>query len=79
MSLSAPFMAENRYALVVGDAAYENIPELKNSLADAEAYAETFADLDYEVTYLHNLNRSCMEFALADVLGRIRPVRILHR
>ncbi|WP_270920483.1 caspase family protein [Parasedimentitalea psychrophila] len=73
MSLPAPLMAENRHALVIGNSAYQNITVLDNTIADAEAYAETFAELGYQVTSLKDLDRNGMEFALADFLEQIQP------
>lgn len=75
LSLAWPMTlsAQDRYALIVGNAAYENVPRLENTLADAAAYARTFENMGYEVTALSDLDRSGMDFALADFLDQIRP------
>ncbi|TLP69383.1 hypothetical protein FEE96_03635 [Parasedimentitalea maritima] len=73
MLLSTPVQAGNRYALIVGNAAYSTLAPLQNTIADAEAYARVFVELGFDVTSLQDLNRSDMEFALVDFLDQIRP------
>ncbi|AZV79880.1 caspase family protein [Parasedimentitalea marina] len=72
MLLPIPALAGNRYALIVGNAAYSTLPPLQNTIADAEAYADLFKELGYDVTSLSDLNRSDMEFALVDFLDQIK-------
>lgn len=65
--------AQDRHALIIGNGAYQNVPALQNTLADAAAYADTFETLGYSVSLHEDLDRTGMEFALADFLDQIRP------
>jgi TPR repeat protein len=48
--------AQARRALIIGNASYATLPHLQNTLDDAEAYRETFADLGYEISFYTNLD-----------------------
>ena len=59
-----PCFAERRVALIVGNAAYQGVPALKNPLSDAAAVSQTLRKLDFEVLTLTNLDKVGMETAL---------------
>jgi hypothetical protein len=52
---------EGRVALVIGNAAYENVPVLSNPRNDAADIAATLRKLDFDVIDGHDLKRSEME------------------
>jgi uncharacterized caspase-like protein len=53
--------AERRVALVIGNGAYRNAPELVNPTNDARAMAALLRDLDFEVLEGEDLEREAME------------------
>jgi len=64
--------AENRLALVVGNAAYATSP-LRNPVNDARAMAQTLRDLGFDVILRENVNENAMKRAInefGDRLGR---------
>ena len=64
--------AENRLALVVGNAAYATSP-LRNPVNDARAMAQTLRDLGFDVILRENANEKAMKRAInefGDRLGR---------
>jgi hypothetical protein len=65
--------AQARHALIIGNAEYQQAGQLANTIADAEAYADVFDELGYDVTLLSNLDRNGMEYALADFYDGILP------
>lgn len=62
-----------KHAFVLGNAAYENLPVLKNTLADAAAYRQAFTQLGYEVDYHEDLRRESMEDKFEIFLNRVAP------
>jgi TPR repeat protein len=48
--------AQVRRALIIGNAAYQTLPHLQNTLEDAAAYRETFGKLGYEISYYQDLD-----------------------
>jgi TPR repeat protein len=48
--------AQARRALIIGNADYQSLPDLQNTLDDAEAYRETFAKLGYQISFYHDLD-----------------------
>ena len=65
--------AKTRHALIIGNAAYQHAGRLENTIADAEAYADVFHGLGFQVTLLSDLDRSGLEYALADFYDGIAP------
>src|ERR1700747_266742 len=49
MGTDVPALAENRVALVVGNASYRNIPRLANSVSDATLMASTLKTLGFRL------------------------------
>ena len=52
---ASPGLAEKR-AFIVGNSQYDELGDLQNTLSDASAYAETFSELGYEVSYYEDLD-----------------------
>lgn len=48
--------AQTRRALIIGNALYQSLPQLQNTIDDAEAYNQTFTDLGYEVSFYNDLD-----------------------
>ncbi|MEM9147377.1 MAG: caspase family protein [Pseudomonadota bacterium] len=61
---AAPAAAEDRLALVIGNAGYRNIPALANPVNDAELMARTLRDAGFEVTVVLEANRDTMRRAV---------------
>jgi tetratricopeptide (TPR) repeat protein len=59
IELKAPApLSENRMALVIGNSAYQNVPNLRNAENDARAMAEKFRDLGFRsVRLVNNMKR----------------------
>jgi hypothetical protein len=49
MDAASPALAENRVALVVGNASYRNVPSLANSASDARLMASTLKTLGFKI------------------------------
>lgn len=64
--------AENRIALVIGNADYADAP-LLNPVNDARAMAEKLAALGFEVVASVNASKADMEQAIADFSARLHP------
>lgn len=61
-----PRPSERRVALVIGNSAYINVPELANPEKDATAVATTLRNIGFEVTLVTNVTREKMINALRD-------------
>ena len=72
LAFASPALAERR-ALVIGNADYDEAPDLFNTLSDAAAYAETFRAIGYEVTLEEDLDRDGLELAVALFTDQIQP------
>ena len=70
---SATLATAERRALIIGNADYDDAPDLQNTLADAAAYSDVFAALGYEVTLLKDLGRDDLEVAVAVFTDSIEP------
>jgi formylglycine-generating enzyme required for sulfatase activity len=57
--------SDTRVALVIGNSAYENAPQLPNPVRDAKAIAEALERLGFGVTHHDNLSAGAMRKALA--------------
>uniref|UniRef100_UPI0011AE420A caspase family protein n=1 Tax=Methylobacterium sp. B34 TaxID=95563 RepID=UPI0011AE420A len=65
--------AAKRFALVIGNGAYRNVPSLKNAKNDAAAIAAKLEKVGYEVLYVTDLDRRSMNQAISTFLARIEP------
>src|SRR5262249_55315293 len=67
MLMFSPAMAANeRVALVVGNAAYKTVPQLDNSVFDARAVAAEFRKIGFKVVEGYDLSGDQMRALLAD-------------
>lgn len=62
-----------KHAFVVGNAAYESLGDLRNTHADAAAYAEAFGELGYDVRFLTDLTLDETEEQFDRFLDVIAP------
>ncbi|MCK1394571.1 SUMF1/EgtB/PvdO family nonheme iron enzyme [Bradyrhizobium sp. 1] len=68
-----PAFAERRIALVIGNSAYERVPQLPNPVNDATAMAEMFRKAGFEaVTLKLDLKAAEMRRALRDFVDAVR-------
>jgi uncharacterized caspase-like protein len=63
--------SEPRVALVIGNAAYEDVP-LTNPVNDAEDIARTLTQLGFDVTHKENLDQNSMKRAIREFGEKIR-------
>jgi hypothetical protein len=63
--------AANRVALIVGVAKYKFVPELANTINDANKMAESLKRLNFDVTIITNPSRSEFEVALMEYGNRV--------
>ena len=70
--LAAPVQAK-RYALIIGNATYDNLEYLGNTHTDAAAYKDAFEELAFETELLNDLNWSKTWAALDRLIDKIRP------
>ncbi|MGV8949491.1 MAG: caspase family protein [Cypionkella sp.] len=63
--------AETRRALVIGNAEYAVLPDLQNTIDDAEAYRDTFAGLGYQVSFYRDLDLDGFAAAVDSFAGSI--------
>ncbi len=61
--IAAPVLAEERYALVIGNGAYENIDPLANPPNDVKLVSEALKAVGFKVTSLVDSNKRQMEDA----------------
>jgi len=69
--LDGAAVAQSRYALVIGNAAYQSIPALKTSATDAATVAETLRAGGYDVTELHDVRQTDTGQAMRNFLDKI--------
>jgi hypothetical protein len=62
---SQAFAAEQRIALVIGNADYESIGSLSNPVKDARLIRQTLESLKFEVVYRENVSRDEMQRAIS--------------
>jgi uncharacterized caspase-like protein len=58
-------------ALVIGNNAYENVPELQKAVNDAEAISQELARLGFDVVSAENVGRRAMSRALVELESKI--------
>jgi formylglycine-generating enzyme required for sulfatase activity len=72
-----PAFAEKRIALVIGNSAYQKVPQLANPVRDADAMAEMFKNSGFDVVQSrHDLGISDMRRALRDFSDEARNADI---
>ena len=64
-------MAENRFALVVGNSAYQTVPPLPNPANDARAMAGFLTSAGFDVTAAPDLTQIDMRKAIADFATKV--------
>lgn len=64
-------MPPKRVALVIGNNAYENVPELQKAVNDAEAISQELARLGFDVVSAENVGRRAMSRALVELESKI--------
>lgn len=69
--LAAPAAAERRLALVIGNDAYSEVAPLHKAVNDAQAMADTFAALGFEVILARDASRREMNFRVQEFVNRI--------
>lgn len=69
--LAEPVSEHSRLALVIGNARYKNISDLKNSVNDALLMSKTLQTLGFEVTLLNNVDSEQMANAVFDFGARL--------
>src|SRR6266508_2754215 len=70
---ASPAEAAKRLALVIGNNAYENVPQLQKALNDADAIAQELSKLGFEVVKAEDVGRRAMSRALVELEGKIGP------
>jgi Caspase domain len=68
-----PAKAAKRLALVIGNNAYENVPQLQKALNDADAIAQELSKLGFEVVKAEDVGRRAMSRALVELESKIDP------
>ena len=72
-----PAFAEKRVALVIGNAAYQNVPRLPNPVNDGNTIATTLKDAGFDVVdNRHDLSAADTRRALRDFADRARDADI---
>jgi uncharacterized caspase-like protein len=66
-----PAHAERRVALVIGNSAYEHVPQLANPKNDAADMAKKLKDLGFEVVVGENLDLSSMRKTARDFAAKL--------
>ena len=64
---------DKRFALVVGNAAYKSVPQLRNTVSDSSAVAASVQKLGFETFLAQNLDRRGMNEVIGRFLQRIEP------
>src|SRR5271157_413670 len=64
--LSLPALADGRFALVIGNGAYKDIPALANPPSDARDVAAALKSLGFEVTLGIDLDQAAMQRTIAE-------------
>jgi hypothetical protein len=72
VALARPAAAEQRIALVIGNAAYATVPALTNPANDAALMAATLGDVGFDVVAAPDANRDEMAAAIREFGKRLR-------
>jgi formylglycine-generating enzyme required for sulfatase activity len=73
LALAATAHAERRVALVIGNDAYDELPDLKKAVADAESFAAVLREKGFDVILRRDLTRQAMDLAAATFIEGIEP------
>jgi uncharacterized caspase-like protein len=73
LTVASPAEATNRVALVIGNDAYENVPQLQKAVNDADAVAAELSKLGFDVVKAQDVGRRAMSRALVELEGKISP------
>ncbi|MDQ4061230.1 MAG: caspase family protein [Pseudomonadota bacterium] len=65
--------AAKRVALVIGNAAYKNVPSLRNSINDADAVGDALRKIGFEVVSARDADRLGMNGVINQFFERIEP------
>ena len=57
LAVASPAEAAKRFALVIGNNAYENVPQLQKAVNDADAIAAELSKLGFDVVKAENVGR----------------------
>lgn len=76
-SQSGTHSAFRSYALVIGEAAYANAPQLANARNDAVAMASTLRDLGFDVVSVSDGTRADIEAGIKAFLGKLGSAEIV--
>lgn len=68
-----PALAENRLALVIGNDAYDEVPDLQKARADAASVAQTLRGQGFKVTTVLDAPRREMNRSIATFTGQLEP------
>ena len=68
---ATPADAAKRIALVIGNNAYENVPQLQKAVNDADAISKELAKLSFEVVTAQDVGRRAMSRALVELEGKV--------
>jgi hypothetical protein len=68
---ASPANAEKRVALVIGNNAYENVPQLQKAVNDADAISRELAKLGFAVVRAQDVGRRAMSRALVDLESKV--------
>src|SRR6218665_1157964 len=70
LGMASAAMSAQRVALVIGNADYENVSVLPNTINDATAVSQSLERLGFEVVFRTDLNKALLEQTLADFSDR---------
>ncbi|WP_172330161.1 caspase family protein [Mangrovicoccus sp. HB161399] len=70
---AGPAFAQNRMALVIGNDAYANVPQLALAVADATAVADALRQQGYETLTATDAGRRDMNRKISDFTARLQP------
>jgi uncharacterized caspase-like protein len=73
LAVASPAEAAKRFALVIGNNAYENVPQLQKAVNDADAIAAELSKLGFDVVKAENVGRHAISRALVELEGKIAP------
>lgn len=71
LAVAVPARAQQRHALVIGNASYVSAPALGNPLRDAEAVATALQDARFEVTTVRDGNLQGLRAAVDDFVRKV--------
>jgi len=72
LTVSNPAQAAKR-ALIIGNDAYVELPDLQKAVADATSYEQVFGELGYIVTQKNNLETQAIERAIGTFIDSVEP------